>query len=100
MKDDKLGSTHNIFITSIDWHKKYGLYTSNKSNYVYQWNLNAGKVKNKYNVIFDSKNKQGNNVSAIKIVPHSQVSEIGYLNTFHTSLSPTCLQHNILGHCI
>ncbi|XP_013199209.2 WD repeat-containing protein 43 [Amyelois transitella] len=80
LKEEKSGN-FNSFITSVDWHRKYGLFSCNKSNYVYNWDLSNGKIRNKYNVIFDSKNKQGNSISAIKIVPHNLNTPARYLIT-------------------
>lgn len=67
-------------ITTLDWHRKYGLFSCNKAGYVYEWDLRSGAVRNKYNVTVESKSKQGNTISAIKIVPHNQVSHILFLN--------------------
>ncbi|XP_075987945.1 WD repeat-containing protein 43 [Anticarsia gemmatalis] len=66
-------------ITTLDWQRKYGLYSCNKENFVYEWDLNKSSVKYKYNVNVESKNKHGNNVSAIKIVPHKQNTPARYL---------------------
>ncbi|XP_072933993.1 WD repeat-containing protein 43 [Epargyreus clarus] len=70
---------YNNKITSLDWHKKYGLYSCNGDNYVYEWDLQSASVKSKYNVNVAGKNKQGNAVSAIKIVPHSEKTPAKFL---------------------
>lgn len=80
-------SSHQNSITALDWRRNYGLFSCNKAGFVYEWDLQSGSVRNKYNVT-DSKNKQGNSVSSIKIVPHNQVSKdyiviYNYLITIH-----------------
>ncbi|KAL4706174.1 hypothetical protein ACJJTC_015042 [Scirpophaga incertulas] len=69
------------YITALDWHRKYGLYSSYKAGFVLEWNLKSGSVKNKYNVVVDKKTVQGNSVNAIKIVPHDLQSEDTFLIT-------------------
>lgn len=78
LEDRQNNEIQNSGITSLDWQRKYGLFSSNKEGFVHEWDLRGASVRNKYNVIFDSKNKQASIVSAIKIVPHSQVSKFYY----------------------
>ncbi|CAB3247231.1 unnamed protein product [Arctia plantaginis] len=66
-------------INTLDWHRKYGLYSCNKENQIYEWDLNSSSVRYKYNVNVDSKSKHGNNVSAIKIVPHMHHTQARYI---------------------
>lgn len=73
--ENVLEDKSNNNIVALDWHRKYGLYSSNKSGFVFEWELQSGTVRNKYNVTVDSNNKQGNVASSIKIVPHNQVSQ-------------------------
>ncbi|XP_041985997.1 WD repeat-containing protein 43 [Aricia agestis] len=56
-------------VQCLDWHRKYGL-ISCTSSYVVEWDLSTANVKNTHNVNINSK-KQGDSVSAIKIVPHN-----------------------------
>ncbi|KAJ2943199.1 hypothetical protein O0L34_g18909 [Tuta absoluta] len=72
-------------ITSIDWHKKYGLYSVNKENVIVEWDLQSSNLRNKYNVNVD-KSKQANSISAIKIVPHNQKTAAKYLVTASTQI--------------
>ncbi|KAI5633429.1 dip2/Utp12 family domain-containing protein [Phthorimaea operculella] len=72
-------------ITSIDWHKKYGLYSVNKESVVIEWDLQSSNVRNKYNVNVD-KSKQANSISAIKIIPHNQKTAAKYLVTASTQI--------------
>ncbi|CAH2987314.1 unnamed protein product [Chilo suppressalis] len=69
----------NRNITTLDWHRRYGLYSCSKSGQAIEWDLQSGKVRNKYNVTIDN-GKQGS-VSAIKIVPHKQNSSAKFLVT-------------------
>ncbi|XP_063835462.1 WD repeat-containing protein 43 isoform X1 [Ostrinia nubilalis] len=78
ISDEKSG--FNQYITALDWRRNYGLFSCNKAGFVYEWDLNSGKVRNKYKVT-DGKNKQGNSVSSIKIVPHNQKTQAKYLVT-------------------
>ncbi|CAG9790156.1 unnamed protein product [Diatraea saccharalis] len=78
ISEDKQNLNQNI--TALDWHRRYGLYSSNKAGFVIEWDLHSGSVRNKYNVIIDN-SKQGNYVSAIKIVPHTQKSPARFLVT-------------------
>ncbi|KAL0810635.1 hypothetical protein ABMA28_010744 [Loxostege sticticalis] len=73
-------SSHQNSITALDWRRNYGLFSCNKAGFVYEWDLQSGSVRNKYNVT-DSKNKQGNSVSSIKIVPHNQKTQAKYIVT-------------------
>lgn len=71
LKDDK----KNHKIQSLDWHRKYGLFSCSNENYIQEWDIQSSSVRNKYNINITTNNKQGNKVSAIRIVPHNQVSE-------------------------
>lgn len=71
-----LTNTDSNKIQSLDWHKKYGLFSCTANNIVYEWDLQESKVKCSYNVNVSSNIKQGNKVSAIRIVPHNQVTII------------------------
>ncbi|XP_052747947.1 WD repeat-containing protein 43 [Galleria mellonella] len=77
----KQGNAYNSSINALDWQRKSGLYSCNKSSYLYQWDLSKGNVKFKYNVTVDNKNKQANNISAIKIIPHNQDTSADYIIT-------------------
>ncbi|XP_048488294.1 WD repeat-containing protein 43 isoform X2 [Plutella xylostella] len=81
LEDGKNSEVQKCGVTSLDWHKNYGLFSSNKAGYVQEWNIGSGEISNKYNVIFDSKNKQASHVSAIKIVPHNQKTPATFLVT-------------------
>lgn len=61
-------------VVTLDWHRKYGLFSCTASSSVQEWDLKSGAVSNKYNVKVTGVNKQGNKISAIRIVPHNQVS--------------------------
>lgn len=74
LEDSQNSDIHNNAITSLDWHRKYGLFSSNKEGFIHEWDLRGASLRNKYNVVYDSKNKQASKVSAIKIIPHIQVS--------------------------
>lgn len=76
LNDTKNNQIHKNGIVAIDWNRKYGLYSCNKEGFLYEWDLQSTAVSSKYNLTVDNKNKQANLVSAIKIVPHSQVSSI------------------------
>ncbi|XP_026743401.1 WD repeat-containing protein 43 [Trichoplusia ni] len=69
----------NSSVTTLDWNRKYGLYSCNKDNNVYEWELNNSSIRYKYNINCDNKSKHGNNVSAIKIVPHNQSTNARFL---------------------
>ncbi|KAM3968904.1 WD repeat-containing protein 43 [Aphomia sociella] len=77
----KQSNTHNASISALDWQRKYGLYSCNKSNHLCQWDLSNGNVRFKYNVIVDSKNKQANSITAIKIIPHNLKTPANYIVT-------------------
>ncbi|XP_046974360.1 WD repeat-containing protein 43 [Vanessa cardui] len=66
-------------IQSLDWHRKYGLFSCTNDNFVQEWDIESSTVRNKYNVNIASKNKQSNKVSAIRIVPHNQNTPAKYL---------------------
>ncbi|KAJ8707952.1 hypothetical protein PYW08_010318 [Mythimna loreyi] len=66
-------------ISTLDWHRSYGLYSCNKENNICEWNLHNSTIRYKYNVNVDNKNKHGNNVVAIKIVPHKQHTTARFL---------------------
>lgn len=66
-------------ISTLDWQRKYGLYSCNKDNNVFEWDLNNSSVRYKYNINIDNKSKHGNSVNAIKIVPHKQNTPAKYL---------------------
>lgn len=74
LSDTKNNQINKNGIVAIDWNRKYGLYSCNKEGFLYEWDVQSTTVSYKYNLVVDSKNKQANLVSAIKIVPHSQVS--------------------------
>ncbi|XP_059047913.1 WD repeat-containing protein 43 [Achroia grisella] len=71
----------NANVTALDWQRKSGLYSCNKSSNLYHWDINEGNVKFKYNVSVDNKNKQANIISAIKIVPHNLSTPANYIVT-------------------
>lgn len=62
-------------MNALDWNKKYGLFSCSKDNKVTEWDLQSASVRFKYNVYVENNIKQGNNVNAIKIIPHDQVSD-------------------------
>uniref|UniRef100_A0A2A4J052 Small-subunit processome Utp12 domain-containing protein n=1 Tax=Heliothis virescens TaxID=7102 RepID=A0A2A4J052_HELVI len=66
-------------ISTLDWHRKYGLYSCNKENNVCEWDLHSSLIRYKYNINVDNKNKHGNAVCAIKIVPHKQNTPARFL---------------------
>ncbi|XP_021183408.3 WD repeat-containing protein 43 [Helicoverpa armigera] len=66
-------------ISTLDWHRKYGLYSCNKENNVCEWDLHSSLIRYKYNINVDNKNKHGNSVCAIKIVPHKQNTTARFL---------------------
>ncbi|KAJ0170442.1 hypothetical protein K1T71_013813 [Dendrolimus kikuchii] len=70
-----------VKVTSLDWNRKYGLYSSNKDNIVHEWDLQNSSPKYKYNVNIEGSTKQGNTVNAIKIVPHNQEATATFLVT-------------------
>lgn len=69
-----LTDSNNNRVLTLDWHKKYGMFSCTSDNYVQEWDLQSSKVKNKYSINVTSTIKQGNKVSAIRIVPHNQVN--------------------------
>lgn len=77
-------------VQTLDWHKKYGLFSCTGNNFVQEWDLQSSKVRDKYNINVSSTSKQGNKVSAIRIVPHSQVSVI--LNSYIDMVVYTIIQ--------
>ncbi|XP_045457412.1 WD repeat-containing protein 43 [Melitaea cinxia] len=75
LKDDK----KNHKIQSLDWHRKYGLFSCSNENYIQEWDIQSSSVRNKYNINITTNNKQGNKVSAIRIVPHNQNTPAKYI---------------------
>lgn len=67
-------------VTALDWNRKYGLYSCNKDDLLTEWDIQDGKPRNQYKISVENKNKQGNSISAIKIVPHTLVSDNFYLS--------------------
>lgn len=76
LDDKKNSEIHRNGIVAIDWNRKNGLFSCNKEGFLYEWDLQSAAVSYKYNLVVDSKNKQASTVSAIKIVPHNQVSDV------------------------
>ncbi|XP_045533297.1 WD repeat-containing protein 43 [Pieris brassicae] len=66
-------------IQSLDWHRKYGLFSCSVDSHVIEWDLGMSSVKHTYNVSMRTKLKQVNKASGIKIVPHNQDSSIKYI---------------------
>ncbi|CAH2098916.1 unnamed protein product [Euphydryas editha] len=75
LKDDK----KNYKIQSLDWHRKYGLFSCSNDNYIQEWDIQKSTIRNKYNINIATNNKQGNKVSAIRIVPHNQNTPAKYI---------------------
>ncbi|CAG5059940.1 unnamed protein product [Parnassius apollo] len=92
--DQKSNEIHNNKIKTLDWHRKYGLYSCTGDNVVHEWDLQAASVKNKYNINVDSKSKQTNGVSAIKIIPHNGKSSARYLVAASWQLRIWCLHES------
>ncbi|CAH0718606.1 unnamed protein product, partial [Brenthis ino] len=66
-------------VQTLDWHKKYGLFSCTGDNFIQEWDLQSSKVRDKYNINVSSTSKQGNKVSAIRIVSHSQNTPAKFL---------------------
>ncbi|CAG9573028.1 unnamed protein product [Danaus chrysippus] len=75
---DKGNAIHSR-VQSLDWHRKYGLFSCTSDSHVWEWDLESSCVRNKYNIHVYSKNKQGNKISAIRIVPHNQKTAAKFL---------------------
>ncbi|XP_034837671.1 WD repeat-containing protein 43 [Maniola hyperantus] len=95
----------NCKVSTLDWHRKYGLFSCTVNNCVQEWNLQSGTVSHKYNVKVVGTNKQLDKISAIKLVPHSQETPSKFLITaslqirlwrLHNSNAEVvkCLGHN------
>ncbi|XP_063630516.1 WD repeat-containing protein 43 isoform X1 [Cydia splendana] len=76
--EEKLGKEQKI--TALDWNRRDGLFSCNKSNYICEWKLGAGQSNN-YHVNMDNKNKAVSTISAIKLIPHSQETSAKYIIT-------------------
>uniref|UniRef100_S4PTE4 WD-repeat protein n=3 Tax=Pararge aegeria TaxID=116150 RepID=S4PTE4_9NEOP len=96
---------NNNKVVTLDWHRKYGLFSCTVNNLVQEWDLQSGSVRNKYNIKVVGINKQGNKISAIRIVPHNQDTTAKFLITaswqirlwrLHNSTAEVvkCLGHN------
>ncbi|XP_063543255.1 WD repeat-containing protein 43 [Cydia strobilella] len=76
----KLGKAQEQKITAMDWNRRDGLFSCNKSNYICEWKLGAGQSNN-YHVNMDRKNIGVNTINAIKLIPHSQETSAKYIIT-------------------
>lgn len=61
-------------VAALDWSRDYGLYSVGKDDLAIEWDIQEGKPRNQYKIAVENKSKQGNSISAIKIVPHKLVS--------------------------
>lgn len=100
----QLGKAQEQKITSLDWNRRDGLFSCNKSNYICEWKLGKGQ-NNNYHVNMDNRNKPVSTISAIKLIPHSQDTSAKYIITaswqlrlwrLHDGQATTikCLGHN------
>ncbi|XP_048000163.1 LOW QUALITY PROTEIN: WD repeat-containing protein 43 [Leguminivora glycinivorella] len=79
--EEHIGRSQDQKITALDWNRKDGLFSCNKSNYICEWTLGASKIASKYHVNLDSKNKAVSTISAIKLIPHTQETSAKYIIT-------------------
>ncbi|CAH2062014.1 unnamed protein product, partial [Iphiclides podalirius] len=79
LTDQKGSELHSNKVKTLEWHRKYGLYSCTGNNVVLEWDLGSASVRYKYNINVEKRNKQLSGVSAIKIIPHSQKSSSRYL---------------------
>ncbi|XP_045781025.1 WD repeat-containing protein 43 [Maniola jurtina] len=81
-------------VASLDWHRKYGLFSCTVNNFVQEWNLQSGTVSHKYNVKIVGTNKEANKISAIRIVPHNQETPWKFLITASLQIRLWRLHHS------
>lgn len=79
MLEEKLGPIQSRKITCLDWTRKDGLFSCNKSNNLCHWKLDVDK-RQTYSVNTNDKSKVSG-ISAIRIIPHSLVSKISDMFT-------------------
>ncbi|KPJ02027.1 WD repeat-containing protein 43 [Papilio xuthus] len=90
---DKKNHTNNK-VKSLDWHRKYGLLSCTGDNSIQEWELESAKIRHRYKINVDNKNKQTSGVSAIKIIPHSEQSSAKYIVAASWQLRIWRLQDN------